>query len=373
MPNNSESTLALTRRHPVDVAAQRVDLAVVSDHAIGMREPPGREGVGGEALMDQSQRGLVARIEQILVVGRELMNQHHALVDDRAARHRDGIIFGHAFAADRIDAVGDDLAQDEQLALELLFVGDVRTAADEDLPLNRLDRLHPLAQVRIVDGDVAPADEDVPFGGDGLLDDRLDFGARRRVARHEELSDRVMAGLRQVQSELFAFVREEVVRNLRQYAAAVAERGVRADGAAMVEIDEDLQALLQNGVRLAAIHVGDHADAARIALVAPDRRDLARAAAKDRRRARRGWWRRAIRRARRGRAGSVGPWRSSFHSPARSRSNPTVVRQVFAGLYRDKGGCGTRTAETASRGGSFSIHFDRCVRHRSSPSRRSDL
>ena len=50
----------LARRHPVDVAAQRVDLAVVGDHAIGMREPPGREGVGGEALMDQRERGLEA-------------------------------------------------------------------------------------------------------------------------------------------------------------------------------------------------------------------------------------------------------------------------------------------------------------------------
>ena len=217
--------------------------------------------------MDQRQRGLEARIEQVLVIGRELVNQHHALVDDGAARQRDGIIFGHALAADRVDAIGDDLAQDEQLALERVFVDDVRTAADEDLPLNRLDRLHPLAQVRIVDGNVAPADEVVPFGGDGFLDDRLDFGARRRVARHEELSDRVMAGLGQVQAELFAFVREEGVRNLRQHAAAVAERRVGADGAAMVEIDEDLQALLQDGVRLAAVHVGDDADAARIALV----------------------------------------------------------------------------------------------------------
>ena len=28
-----------------------------------------------------------------------------------------------------------------------------------------------------------------PFGGDRLLDDLLDFGARRGVARHEELAD----------------------------------------------------------------------------------------------------------------------------------------------------------------------------------------
>ena len=60
----------LPRRHPVDVAAQGVDLAVMRDHAIGMREPPGRERVGGETLMHQRQRGLEARVEQVLVIGR---------------------------------------------------------------------------------------------------------------------------------------------------------------------------------------------------------------------------------------------------------------------------------------------------------------
>jgi len=36
----------LPRRHPVDVAAQRVDLAVMRDHPVRMRQRPGREGVG---------------------------------------------------------------------------------------------------------------------------------------------------------------------------------------------------------------------------------------------------------------------------------------------------------------------------------------
>jgi len=34
----------LARAHPVDVAAQRVDLTVVGDHPVGMRELPAREG-----------------------------------------------------------------------------------------------------------------------------------------------------------------------------------------------------------------------------------------------------------------------------------------------------------------------------------------
>ena len=49
------------RAHPVDVAAQRVDLAVVRDVAVGVRQRPRRERVGAEALVHQRQRRLDVR------------------------------------------------------------------------------------------------------------------------------------------------------------------------------------------------------------------------------------------------------------------------------------------------------------------------
>ena len=82
----------LPRRHPVVVAAQRVDLAVMRDHAVGMRQRPGREGVGGEALVHQRQRALEIRIVQVGVIGAELVGEEHALVDHGAARDRHRII-----------------------------------------------------------------------------------------------------------------------------------------------------------------------------------------------------------------------------------------------------------------------------------------
>ena len=45
------------RPHPVDIAAQRVDLTIVGDVAVRMRERPRRERVGAEALVDERQRG----------------------------------------------------------------------------------------------------------------------------------------------------------------------------------------------------------------------------------------------------------------------------------------------------------------------------
>ncbi len=77
-----------------------------------------------------------------------------------------------------------------------------------------------------------------------------------------------MAGLRQGDAETLGLRREKAVRDLHQDAAAVAHLRVGADRAAMVEVLQDLEALLDDGVGLAVVHVGDEADAAGILLVA---------------------------------------------------------------------------------------------------------
>jgi len=73
--------------HPVQVAAQGIDLAVVADHAEGLREIPGREGVGRETLVHQRQSAGKAFVAQILVVVADLVGQKHALVVQGARRH----------------------------------------------------------------------------------------------------------------------------------------------------------------------------------------------------------------------------------------------------------------------------------------------
>ena len=72
-----------------------------------------------------------------------------------------------------------------------------------------------------------------------------------------------------------AFAREEFVRNLNQNAGAVARFRIAAAGAAMRQVDEDLDALFDDVVRLLAFDIGDKTHAAGIVLVASDRRDLA--------------------------------------------------------------------------------------------------
>ena len=217
--------------------------------------------------MHQRQRRFETRVGQVLVVGAELLHEHHALVDDGAAGHRHRVIFGDSCVAHLIGAGRDHLADEEDAALEGVLVLGADAAGDEHLTMHRLDRLDPRAEVGIVDGHVAPTDELLPLGDDRLLDEVFHGGARFGIARHEELADCVMSGLRQAEAELLAFLREEDVRDLGQHAAAVAERRVRAGGAAMIEIDQDLQPLLDDRMALAVVEIGDEADAAGIVLV----------------------------------------------------------------------------------------------------------
>ena len=176
------------------------------------------------------------------------------------------------------------------------------------------------------------------------------------VARHEELADRVVAGLRQIESELGAFGREEIVRDLGQHAATVAERRVRTDRAAMVEIDQDLQALFENVVRLAVLHVGDEADAAGIVLLGGIVKALGAAVRTDPRRAERerpssGFGSRL-----------AGFWRSFSAPPGRPLILWPTVDPNFAGVSGQKTAA-TRAAK-ALRVGFFSIRFRRSKRQR---------
>ena len=77
--------LRLARPHPVDVAPERVDLAVVGDHPVRVGQLPAREGVRREPRVDQRQPRRDARVSQVGEVARELGRGQHPLVDHRAA------------------------------------------------------------------------------------------------------------------------------------------------------------------------------------------------------------------------------------------------------------------------------------------------
>ena len=92
---------------------------------------------------------------------------------------------------------------------------------------------------------------------------------RRRsvaIARQEDDAAAVLTRCGQLDARLLAGLQQELVRHLHQHAGAVAGVDLGAAGAAMIEIGEDLQALLQDLVRFAALDVHHEADAAGVVL-----------------------------------------------------------------------------------------------------------
>ncbi len=96
--------------HPVAIALQGVDLPVVGEIAVWVRQWPAREGVGGESGVDQRQGAVEALVAQIREKGLDLGRRQHPLVDDgagREGRQVDGAVL-----------VFNPLAQDEGPPLE---------------------------------------------------------------------------------------------------------------------------------------------------------------------------------------------------------------------------------------------------------------
>ena len=217
--------------------------------------------------MDEGERGdhpLVLEVEVILA---HLVRQQHPLVDDGARREgrRVEIAVGLAQGG---DPVLDLLADDEQLALERVPVGAVLAAADEDLAHEGFGGDDALAQPRIVDRHVAPAEHMLAFRPDELFDDTDAVRPRPVVARQEQHADAVIARLGQIDADVGADRAQMGIRHLDQDSRPVARQRVRADRAAVGQVLQNLQALLDDPVALPVPYVDDESDPARIVLVA---------------------------------------------------------------------------------------------------------
>ena len=256
------------RAHPVVVAAQRVDLAVVRDHAERVGELPGREGVGRETLVHQGKGRDAARVLEVDEVLADLVGQQQALVDDGARRHRRLVELLAVLETERLDGVRGTAADDVQLALERVGDHDVGAAADEDLTDHRFLGAHRRRHRQVaVDRDVAPAENNLAFGTHGAFDLFLTGQARSRFLRQKDHADAVVAGLRQGDALLRHFLAQVGVWNLDQDTGPVAHQRVGADGAPVIQVFQDLQALFDDRVALLPLDVCDKTDTAGVVLV----------------------------------------------------------------------------------------------------------
>ena len=139
----------------------------------------------------------------------------------------------------------------------------------------RLGRLDRITERRIVGRHIAPAEQRQTFTRDHLCIDVANDLPPVCVGRHEQITDRILAGLRQFESELGGFLGKELVRNLHEDAGAVSHARIRADSAAMLEVAEDAQTVFDDLMRFAAFDVRDESERRTNPCRAPDRRDPA--------------------------------------------------------------------------------------------------
>ena len=253
---------------PVDVAANGVDFTVVGDITERVRQIPGREGIGREALVNECQCRNRPLVLQVVVINAYLVSQQQSLVIDGACREGRHIEFLAVLQLQRFDGVGGAAANDVQLALEGVGDENVRTATDEHLADHRLLGLDGRRHRHVtVDRHITPAEQHLAFSGDRALD-FFDTGVTRSgFLRQEHHANAVLAIRRQFDALLGHFLAIELVRNLDQDTGTIALQRICADSTAVIEIFQDQQTLLDDAMVLLALDVGDKAHAASVVLV----------------------------------------------------------------------------------------------------------
>ena len=258
----------LARVHPVLVAAEGVDLAVVDQVAVRVRPLPAREGVGAEAGMDEDDGRFEERIRQVGEIVLDLAGGQHPLVDDGAAGNALEVeVLAAGPAAAVADLVAGPLADQVELALEVEPARQVVAGADEQLPNAGLAGARRVAEIGLARGHVAPAQDRLSLFRGDLLEPLLAGAALDFVRGQEQHGDAVTAPLRQLHTLPGKLIPQEAVGDLGEDTGAVAGVDLAAAGAAVVEIAQHLERLLHDAVGRGPLDVGDKPDAAAIAFV----------------------------------------------------------------------------------------------------------
>ena len=261
-----ELRLASTR--PGNVAAQRVDLAVVDDVAVRMRALPRRRRVRGVARMHERKGGLDRRVVQVGEEAAHLGRHEHALVDDGAARHRAHVEDLVRERRVRVSRALDGAAAHIELALEILACGNVFRTTQKRLQDGRHARLRGTAQVVRINRHLAPEHQGHAALRAAFLEDALRVAnARWIIVREEEHGNAVVAFPWQKLAFLLRFLAEEAVRNLEEHARTVAGVALKARASAVFQVDQHRQCVVQHGMAALALQVRQCADAARVVLV----------------------------------------------------------------------------------------------------------
>ena len=159
-------------------------------------------------------------------------------------------------------------SNDVQLTFKRVLHDHVIATANEDLPQDGLFFAHGRRHWHVsVDRHVAPAQKHLTFKPDGALHGLLASQAGRVFFGQKHHANAVFARRRQLDALQGHFFAVQRIRQLNQNTSTVAHQLVCADCAPVVEVFEDLQTLLHDGVALMAFNMRHKAHTASVVLV----------------------------------------------------------------------------------------------------------
>ena len=216
--------------------------------------------------MDERHGGLGRGVGEVAVEGAQLRGDEHALVDDGAAAHGADVEDLAGERARRGRLLLDGAAADVEPALELVVRLDALGAAEEGLQDGGHAGAGGLAQVVRVHRHLAPEEQPQAALGAAVLEDGARLAHALCVLREEELGDAVVALVGEQVPPALGLLAEEAVGQLDQDARAVARVVLEPLAAAVVQVHQDGQRVVDHLVRADAAQVREGADAARVVL-----------------------------------------------------------------------------------------------------------
>ena len=248
--------------NPVDVALEGVDLAVMDDKAVGVRTLPAGRGVGGVARVDERHGRFDGGVVEVDEEAAHLRGDQHALVHDGARAHGAHVEDLVSQGKLGIGLLFDGAAAHVQATLKGIAGGRVVRTAQEGLQDSGHAGAGRLAQVVRVDGHLAPKEQRHAGLGTALLKHAAGILYALVVLREEQHGHAIVALCRQNLTALLSLFTEKVMRNLEQDASAIAGILLESRAAAVLQVDQNGQRVVQNLVMALTIDIGKRADAA---------------------------------------------------------------------------------------------------------------
>ena len=214
--------------------------------------------------MDQREGGLHRGIREIGEILVHLHGVEHAFVNQRFVRQAGDIPIFAAGKTGPPDFIGGPFADYEKFPLERQVIGELRVAADEHLPHERLGRAGGFAERGIFGGEITPADDVLALLGDDFAENLFALAAFGGVGREKDDAGAVLFLGGQVDVRGRADLLQKGVRHLHEYARAVAGVGLATARAPVVEVKQDGDGLPDDFMGLPALDVDDKSHAARV-------------------------------------------------------------------------------------------------------------